>query len=884
MVWAQRLWLRLQTLFHRYRFAQRLDDEIQFHLDQQIAENIAAGMSREEARYAAVRTFGNPTALKEETRETWGWIWLEQFARDLRYVVRTLRRAPGFTLAVILVMALGIGANTALFTIVRSVLLKPLPFGDAKRLVMLYEVTGEGKYPYNVVAGGIFEAWQKEAQSFEQVAIWGGNGYTLSGGGGQLPEQLQGTLCSWNLFAILGVQPALGRGFEPSDDRPDANATVILSWGIWKRRFAGDPAILGKSIHLDAKSYTVIGVMPSWFVYPDADTQLWTAIYHDAPPQVMKDLDNHNFLVVGLLKPGATMAQGLKEADTIVKRIRDQYPFLAAIGRGANARWLFDDVVGDYRTPLYVLLAATGCVLLIACLNVANLLVARSAVRRKELAIRSALGGSRWRLIREEVMESLVLSAAGGAIGLVLASAALEWVIRTRQDMARVDTIHVDTVVLLFAAGTTLLSGTFAGAVSAFSSGDAQGSNALRESSRTHSGGQGKARLRKVLLSVEIGLTVVLLIAAGLLLKSYKTLRTVDLGCITQNVLTMHLALPDARYHTPVQRAEFFERLIADVRRLPGVQKTGLVTVLPGDGYGGDSLITIVEHPPLAKGEMQDALRRAAEPGYFDAMGIPLLRGRTFFEGERLERATSVIVSDLFVRTFLPGEDPIGKHVRVNVDGMGPKDYGIVGVVGDSRAVISRLPQPMMYFPLYKGVFERAALAVRSPQDAITMALPIQKLIAQIDEDLAVFHILTMDRVVGRSTMDASFNAELTLTFAVLSLVLASVGLYGVLSYLVAQRTNEIGVRMALGAQRDQVLRLTLADGLRPAALGLVLGLAGGVAAAKIIRDLLYGVQPLDASVFVAVAMIVLGVASAACLIPAWRASRLDPMVALRGE
>jgi predicted permease len=876
--------MSMLRFFRRQAADAELTEEINAHITQEIEDNLARGMSAEEARRRAHVKFGSRSNVREDL---WEWNSVKPLAnmlRDLRYVGRTLRRAPGFTLAVILVMALGIGANTALFTIVRSVLMKPLPFGDANRLVMLYEITGDGKYPYNVVAGGIFAAWQKEAQSFEQLALLGGNGYTLSGGGGQLPEQLQGTLCSWNLFPSLGVQPALGRGFEASDDRPNADATVILSWGLWKRRFGSDPAIIGKSIHLDAKAYTVIGIMPSWFVYPDADTQLWTSIYHDAPPQAMKDLDNHNFLVVGLLKPGATMAQGAKEADTIVKRIREQYPFLVAIGRGANTRWLFDDVVGDYRTPLYVLLAATGCVLLIACLNVANLLVARAAARRKELAIRSALGGSRWRLIREQVMESLVLSAVGGAIGLALASAALEWVIRTRQDMARVDTIHVDAVVLLFAAGITLLSGTFAGAVSAFSSGDAQGLNALRESSRTHSGGQGKARLRKLLLSVEVALTVVLLIAAGLLLKSYKTLRSVDLGCITQNVLTMHLALPEARYQTPVQKAAFFERLIREVRRLPGAQKAGLVTVLPGEGNGGDSLLTIAEHPPLPNGEAQYALRRGAEPGYFESLGIPLLRGRTFLEGERLERATSVIVSDSFVRRFLPGEDPIGKHIRANIDGAGPKDYAIVGVVGDSRAAISRPAQPMMYFPLYKGVFERAALTVRSSQDALTMALPIQKLIAEMDEDLAVFHVLTMEQIIGRSTTDASFNAELTLAFAVLSLVLASVGLYGVLSYLVAQRTNEIGVRMALGAQRGEVLRLTLADGLRPAGLGLVLGLAGGVAAAKMIRDLLYGIQPLDVSVFVRVAALLLGVAILACVLPAWRASRLDPVQALRVE
>jgi len=347
----------------------------------------------------------------------------------------------------------------------------------------------------------------------------------------------------------------------------------------------------------------------------------------------------------------------------------------------------------------------------------------------------------------------------------------------------------------------------------------------------------------------------------------------------------MHVALPEGRYQTAVQRATFFERLIGDARRLPGVQKVGLVTLVPGDGYGGDSLLTIVEHPPLPEGQIEFAVRRGAEPGYFEAMGIPLLRGRTFLDGERLERATTVIVTDSFVRTYMPGEDPIGKHIRVALDGPdAPKEYAIVGVVGDSRYAIAKPVRPMMYFPLYRGTFDRATIVVRSQQETLSLALPIQKLVAQMDPSLAVFHILTMEQVIGRSTTDASFNAELTLAFAVLSLVLASVGLYGVLSYLVAQRRSEIGVRMALGAQRTEVVRLTLVDGLRPASFGLVLGLAGGAAAAKMIRDLLYGVEPLDAGVFAGVAVILLVVAIAACVLPAWRAARLDPVEALRVE
>jgi predicted permease len=473
----------------------------------------------------------------------------------------------------------------------------------------------------------------------------------------------------------------------------------------------------------------------------------------------------------------------------------------------------------------------------------------------------------------------------GGVFGLGLAYLAIRWVIHTRQDMARVDTIRMDNVVLLFAAGITVLGGVFAGVFSAFSSRHKGISEALLESSRTHSGGKGKARLRRVLLTVEIGLTVVLLVSAGLLLKSYQTLRETKLGCATSNVLTMHVALPEGRYQTAVQRTTFFERLIADVRRLPGVQRAGLATQVPGDGYGGDSLVTIVEHPPLPEGQAEFAVRRGAEPGYFEAMGIPLLRGRPFLDEERLERATSAIVTDLFVRTYMPGEDPIGRHIRVELDRPAPpKEYAIVGVVGDSRYAIAKPARPMMYFPLYRGTFDRATIVVRSSQDVVSLALPIQKLIAQMDPNLAVFHILTMEQVIGRSTTDASFNAELTLAFAVVSLVLASVGLYGVLSYLVAHRTCEIGVRMALGAQRPEVVRLTLMDGLRPASLGLVLGLAGGLAAAQAIRNLLYGVQPLDASVFAGVVAVLLGVAIAACVLPAWRASRLDPVQALRVE
>jgi putative ABC transport system permease protein len=881
MAWVRRLWLRFESLFRRGRNAQRLDAEIQFHREQQIVENLAVGMSPDDARRAALRVFGNPTVLKEETRDTWGWTWLAQWTRDVRHSWRTLSRARGFTLVTIVVMALGIGANTAIFTVVRCVLLQPLPFKDPDRLVMLYERSPDGKHPINPVAGGIFQQWQKQTSSFEQMALWGGSGYILSGAGGQLPEQLEGTKCSWNLFPTLGVQPAYGRGFSESDDRPDARATIVLSWSLWTRRFGGDPSILGKDIFLDDQPWTVVGIMPAWFSYPSSVTQVWTPIRHETRPEVIDSLTNHQFRVVARLRPGANMAQGPSEADTIEKRLAAEHPH-SLIGQGANSLSLLDEVVAGYKSPLYVLMAAIACFFLIACLNLANLFVARSTARRKELALRSALGGGRWRLVQEQMAESLLLALSGGLLGVMVSYAAVQWLIRRRQDMPRVHGIHIDVLVLCFAAGITLLSASGAGLWPTLGATSNRLLGALQQATRS-SGSTDKARLRKILLSMEVGLTVVLLVAAGLLLKSYQRLRSSNLGCATENILTLRLNLPKPRYAEAQRRAPFLERVMGGVRSLPGVQAAGMVTSVPGQGYFSDDLFRIVEHPPLPFDQGEIAIKHGADVGYFAAMQIPLLRGRTFNDAERLGRATSVVISELFRRKFFPGEDPLGKHLRVNLSNR-ETAYEIVGTVGDTRFVINRPAEPIMYFPMSSGVFGRVTIVVRSTQDPSALALPIQKLIARMDPDLPVADVLTMEQLIGRATINAGFNANLVLAFAVLSLLLASVGFYGVLSYLVMQRTAEIGIRVALGAQRREVLRLVLVDGLRPASVGLGLGLAGGLAAAKMMRNLLYGVQPLDATVFTAGALVLLTVAAGACLLPAWRASRLDPMQALRNE
>jgi predicted permease len=604
----------------------------------------------------------------------------------------------------------------------------------------------------------------------------------------------------------------------------------------------------------------------------------------------MDSLNNHQFSVVARLKAGYALAQGLTDVDTVEKRIRSGHPDLVeTIGSGASIRPLLDEIVDTYKTPLYVLLATTACFLLIACLNVANLLVARSAARRREFAIRAALGGSRRRLLREQLVESVVLSMAGGILGIALSQFSLQWLIRMRHDIPRVETIRIDIPVLLFTMAIALLSGVAAGLLPAFSATGTRILESLQESARSVGGGQSRAKLRKVLVSLEVGLTMVLLIAAGLLLKSYERLRSSDLGCGIANILTMRVDLPKPKY-LDQQRAAFFKQVIDKVSSLPGVQKAGIVSVLPGHGYGSDDSFVISEHPPLPPGRVLLAIKRFADPGYFAAMQIPFVRGHTFSDPETPDRATSVIISDLFARMFFPDEDPIGKHLRVNLSWASSSladheiSYKIVGVVRDTRFSISRPVEPMMYFPIYSGIFGRATIVVRSPRDPSSLALPIQKLIAQMDADLPVSDVLTMEQLVSGSTINASFTASLILAFAVLSLLLAAAGLYGVLSYLMTQRKNEIGVRMALGAGRMEVLRLMLADGLRPAAAGLIAGLGFGALAAGFMRSMLYGVQPLDQAVFLTAAVLLAVVTCAACMVPAWRASRIDPMVALRYE
>jgi predicted permease len=806
--------------------------------------------------------------------------------RDLRYAFRQLRRSPGFAGMAILVMALCIGATTSLFTVVRSVLLRPLPFRDPDRLVIIYEhfrdpsINTQG-FNYNSVAPADFYDWRAQTHGFEDMAVWRFAQFNLTGERGELPEQVEARGGSWNLFPLLGVNAAIGRTFAESEDRPDGSA-VLLTWNLFERRFGGDASIVGREIHLDDKPYTVVGVLPKWFTYPDAKAQVWVPYASGLPPEILKHHDYHFSKVVARLRPDVSLATALSQVGAVQYQLHLQN-LHAPVAEDVASKTLIQDLSRDVKKPLIVLLCAVACMLLIGCLNAANLMVARSAARQKEIAIRSALGAQRMTLIREQLMESLLVSIAGGVAGAVLSLAATKWLVSTWRNLPSAQNIHADGVVLAFACALVVATALLAGLLPAVSSTRKGAIAALQASSRSAAGSQSRTALRKTLLTVEIATTVVLLIAAGLLLKSFWRLRTTDVGCATDNVLTMSYGLSAKRYGSPEKVNAFNETLLERVRAMPGIRAAGLGSFVPGAGAMEDDVFTIPEHPPIAPGAvLPDALYRTADPGYFSALQIPLLSGRFFTSDDRTGRPKTVIISRQLAQQYFPGENPLGKHLHVSSHS--DADYEVVGVVADTLYQVGQPGKATMYFPVFNGGEGGLTLAVRTVSDPLALSVPIQRQIADLDPELPVFDVFTMQQIIERSLGNASLSASLVLAFAMLSLMLACVGLYGILSYLTTQRSGEIGIRIALGAQREQVLRLMLIDGLQPAFFGLTLGLAASVAAVRLMRAMLYETQPLDPAVFAAVAMTLLLVAALACLAPAWRASRLDPMQALRME
>lgn len=860
--------------------------ELACDLELEEEEQRERGLSPEEARFAALRAFGNPTVIREQTWAVWNWNWFERLVRNLRYGARTLGRSPSFSIVSVLVMALGIGATTSLFTIVRSVLLRPLPFRDPSNMVMLYDhfrqnTGGDG---FSAVAPGDYLDWHSKTHSFEDMAAMRSYGGIISGVQSELPEVVQSAGGSANLFSLLGVSPVYGRTFTPAEDQPQGQPVVLLTWSVFQRRFAGDPSIVGKQVHLDTIPTTVIGVLPSWFTYPDAKIQFWLPYAQTFSPVDYGMHDGHQSKVVARLKPGVSAAAATREVSALQYRIR-----LAnaskPVAEDVWSRPMIDDLAKNVRTPLLVLLGAVGCMLLIACLNLANLLVARSAARRREVAVRGALGGSRIVLICEQMTESLLICLAGGGMGLLLSLASTYWLASHWRNLPRADSVYIDKWVLTFTLALVFAAALLAGLVPAISSTGRGLLSGLRDTSRTV-GGSLRVRLRKITLMAEIALTVVLLISAGLLFKSFLHLRTTDLGCRIDHVITMKFGLPETQYNTRDKVARFHESLLERLRWLPGLRGAGLVSVPPGAGPSGDRVFSILERPAPSYSLQYDAIALTADPQYFTVMQIPLLRGRVFTQHERLNNDHFLIVSKQFVDQYLAGDDPVGKHVRVTWDTK-PEVYEILGEVGDTVNDITKPVPPTMYFPILSGIPDRtseATIVAYTSADPLTMSMPVQRQLSALEPELPVYNALTMDQILGKTSASQGFAANLVLAFSALSLLLAAVGLYGVLSYLTTQRTTDIGLRIAVGAQRSQLLRLVLFEGLWPAVVGLVFGMIASALVTQLLRSMLYGTRPLDPATFATAAAMLVVVAVLACFIPAWRASRIDPIQALRTE
>ena len=749
---------------------------------------------------------------------------------------------------------------------------------------MVYEHFREGNNPYNVVSPGDFYDWREQTHGFADMAAWRWWGCNLTGEHADSPEVVAAAAGSWNLFTLLGIQPAFGRTFAPEEDRPGANKVVLLSWSLFQRRFGGDRAIVGKQVRLDTNSYTVIGILPQWFTYPQPVVQLWVP-YTDSFPVGLMPHDSHQSYVIARVKNGVGAVAATQQVSALQYQIHMGNLSLP-VAEDAVFRPMIDDVVQDAKTLLLLLLSAVGCLLLIACLNLSNLLVARGASRRKEAAIREALGGSRLTLIREQMTESFLICLVGGSLGLLLSLSTTQWLVGHWRDLPRADNIHADGLVLAFAIGLVFLCTLLAGLLPAISSTGTALLTVLQDSSRAIGGSASRTSLRRMLLTVEIALTVILTVSAGLLFKSFLHLRTSDMGCLTDNVLTIKYGLPEKQYDKPEMVLAFHQSLLDRVRHLPGVLAAGLISTAPGDGYEGDQVFTIPEHPSQRPALENDALYRSADPGYFRALQIPLLSGRFFRDDERLDRTRYVIISRKFADQYFPGESPLGKHVSM-LWTKKPEPYEIIGVVGDTLHDLGEPVKATIYFPIFSGIPDRtsgATIVLHASGEPLSLSIPVQKQVAALDPALPIYDVLTMQQIIGRAAAGKNFSATLVFSFALLSLVLAAIGLYGVLSYIVSQRTTEIGIRLALGAQKSEILRLVLLDGARPILIGLLIGSAGAVVAGLLMRSVLYQTPPVDPIVFAAMVGTLLLSAIVASAVPGLRACRIEPAQALRTE
>ena len=892
--WLVTIPLKLRSLLRREQLDQELDDEIQYHLEQKTGAYVAAGMTPEEARFAALRAFGGVAYRKEDLRDrrgAWGLVWLERSWQDLRYACRILARNPGFTLVAVLSLAIGIGANTAVFSFVNAVVLRPLALRDSNTLVMVRPAPpATGLFSgVRTVTPGDFLDWQNQNHVFTTMAAFTTTTFSVTTGGD--PERLLGATVTSEFFETAGVSPIAGRTFGSRDGRPDGADVAVIGAGVWRRRFNADPGIVGTRLLLDGKPYTLIGVMPPAFTFPtDAllaqgqrltrDVEVWT-------PLELKGGDRSGaFLqVVARLKPDVTIDQAQHQMSNVARAIDQQVASNRGLGVGIVSlrQWL----VRDVRTLLLVLAGAVGFLLLITCTNVANLLLGRADARQREVAIRAALGSGTWRLVRQLLTESVVLSLLGGLAGLLVAVWGVEWAVSfvPRGTLPRLAEVTVDVQVLAFTIALSVATGLLFGLAPAFRLSRADVTAALKSAGPTQTV---RSRFFNLLVVVEVALAFVLLAGAGLLVKSFVRLTSVDPGFKPDSILTVSVTLPEGTYTTSQEMRRFATATLEGLGGVPGVIHAGAVNWLPLVGMGLAGSITFENVPQLPRGLWTTKPAVSAE--YFQAMAIPLLRGRLFTDRDSEQAPGVAIVTESLARQVWPGEEALGKRVKLGFGRAAEQLWvSIVGVVGDvKQAALGEKSLPAIYVPWQQApipfLLRNATFVVRTAGDPMSAAAVIRQKIRSVDPALPFDRVQTMQQVVSDSVSAPRFRSVVLGSFATVALALVGIGILGVLGHSVTRRTREIGMRMALGAQRVDVLRLVVRQALAMTMAGVVLGAIAATALTRLLASFLYEVRPLDLETFAAAAVTLVAVALVASYVPARRACGVDPMVALRSE
>jgi putative ABC transport system permease protein len=864
----------------RRKREQDLERELRDHLDLESEELHDA--------YAARRALGNLGLIKEDTRAMWGFSWLDRIAQDARYAIRGLYKSPAFALTAVLSLALGIGANTAIFTVVDGVLLKPLPFPQPDRLVQVWESKPAAGYFRNVVNGLNFLDWRERTQSFTDMAAISQVPSDLTGVGE--PVVLSNEAVSPQFFSILGVAPALGRTFTAEEGQPGRDATVILSYRLWQSRFGGDGAAVGRKILLNGNPATIIGVMPPGFGLPKQDPDIWLPLPVFRSPLWGR---GRNLTVIARLRPGVTLTQAQDDLHAVAAQsARERSGFDE--GWSAYAAPMLEDATGTVRLPLLVLMAAVGLVLLIACANVANLLLMRSAARAREIAVRVALGAGKRRLLQQLLCESLALALAACAAGLAIAYGGVRALlaIASRQvqlppaQLPRLDSIHVDGTVILFAIALSVVTAAVFGLAPALQLSRPGPQQALRRvlqegAIRTAS----KGFWRQSLVVAEIALSMVVLIGAGLMLRSFHRLISVNPGFETHRILTMDVFTSPGKYLDPSKRADFFMRALDEIRSVPGVRSAGSVLLLPLEARESRSCFARENEPSPTPSHSSDAQFQVISPGYFQAMGTPLLAGRHFDARDRVGSPSVIMVNQTFARRFFHDEDPIGQKLNVCWDLNFHNPAAIVGVVADARqSELQAAPFPAIFIDNLQAPVFPLTLVVRGDGDPLLLARSVQTATRRLDPDLAFTHVQTMEQVLSNSVGQPRLQLALLLVFGGIAGLLTIVGVYGVVAYSAAQRTREIAIRVALGARPREVRRLVLREGAIMAAAGVSIGLVGALGLTRVMRSLLFETTPSDPVTITIAAVVMLLLALAATLIPANRASRIDPMTALKYE